>query len=243
MPKVRRDNSVSTDKSRHSPYKCNTNTGHSKRLEKDQNLKEWEEARCPLRDEKCCACAASRSSKRFGEVFFRKTNSTLCSSHDNNCRPYMCDTSLRHSNCFNQFRKSFETPATTGEPPSIATVQESKVVCPLCRGQVKGWVVVEAAREFMNTKSRSCTSETCQFSGVYSELRRHARVVHPLVRPSEVDLRQRQEWRWLEGESDLLDFLRTLESTLRAYVVNMSRPGNGSRRSRARARDAVVGES
>ncbi|CAI9293347.1 unnamed protein product [Lactuca saligna] len=191
MPKKRRDHSASTDKSRRSPYKCNTKNKNPS--EKDQNLKEWEEAKCPV-------CMEHPHNAIL----------LLCSSHSNNCRPYMCDTSRRHSNCFNQFRKSFVTPATTSEPPSTATFQESKMVCPLCRGQVKGWVVVEAAREFMNAKSRSCSSGTCEFSGTYSDLRRHARVVHPLVRPSEADPGRQQDWRRLESERNLGDLLRNI---------------------------------
>lgn len=210
MPKKRRDHSASTDKSRRSPYKCNTKNP----TEKDQNLKEWEEARCAV-------CMEHPHNAIL----------LLCSSHNNNCRPYMCDTSRRHSNCFNQFRKSFVTPATTAEPPSTATVQESKMVCPLCRGQVKGWVVVEAAREFMNAKSRSCSSGTCEFSGTYSDLRRHARVVHPLVRPSEADPGRQQDWRRLESERNLGDLLSILESSMESWGFSMTtilRPGNGS---------------
>ncbi|KAF2533585.1 hypothetical protein F2Q70_00030755 [Brassica cretica] len=30
----------------------------------------------------------------------------LCSSHDKGCRPYMCGTSFRHSNCFDQYKKT-----------------------------------------------------------------------------------------------------------------------------------------
>ncbi|KAL7593124.1 hypothetical protein Lser_V15G33050 [Lactuca serriola] len=212
MPKKRRDHSASTDKSRRSPYKCNTKNKNPS--EKDQNLKEWEEARCPV-------CMEHPHNAIL----------LLCSSHNNNCRPYMCDTSRRHSNCFNQFRKSFVTPATAAEPPSTATVQESKMVCPLCRGQVKGWVVVEAAREFMNAKSRSCSSGTCEFSGTYSDLRRHARVVHPLVRPSEADPGRQQDWRRLESERNLGDLLSILESSMESWGFSMTtilRPGNGS---------------
>ncbi|KAI3495897.1 hypothetical protein L1887_38244 [Cichorium endivia] len=251
MPKEKRDRSASTDKSRASPYKCSTS--HPKRsliktpLENDEiNLKEWEEARCPV-------CMEHPHNAIL----------LLCSSHNNNCRPYMCDTSYRHSNCFDQYRKSFspneEFPITT-EPPSNTTIPESKLVCPLCRGTVNGWVVVDAARVFMNTKSRTCASETCEFSGTYSDLRKHARSVHPRVRPSEADPGRQRDWRRLERERDLGDLLSSLQSSMRDngnedsggalsfnenrwltvfFLIRVFRPGNGSRSSRARAQVTV----
>ncbi|XP_024959363.1 uncharacterized protein LOC112500218 isoform X2 [Cynara cardunculus var. scolymus] len=247
MPKERRDRSVSIDKSRASPYRCSTS--HPKRsliknpLESDENLKEWEDARCPV-------CMEHPHNAIL----------LLCSSHDKGCRPYMCDTSYRHSNCFDQFRKSYsesqpplvppteETP--TEETPVIITESEpllpnlipessltsetedkSKLVCPLCRGQVNGWVVVEAARIFMNTKSRSCASETCDFSGTYTDLRKHARLVHPLVRPSEADPERQRDWRRMERQRDLGDLV--------FRPGNSSRSGSWSGTSRARAQVTV----
>lgn len=276
MPKERRDRSVSIDKSRASPYRCSTS--HPKRsliknpLESDENLKEWEDARCPV-------CMEHPHNAIL----------LLCSSHDKGCRPYMCDTSYRHSNCFDQFRKSFsqsqpslvteETPVTVTETepllPSLIpgtsltseTEDKSKLVCPLCRGRVNGWVVVDAARVFMNTKSRSCASETCDFSGAYTDLRKHARLVHPLVRPSEADPERERDWRRMERQRDLGDLLSTLQSSIGEdrnedsnssglsfdeggwltvfFLIRVFRPGNGSRSSswsgtsRARAQVTV----
>lgn len=280
MPKERRDRSVSIDKSRASPYRCSSS--HPKRsliknpLESDENLKEWEDARCPV-------CMEHPHNAIL----------LLCTSHDKGCRPYMCDTSYRHSNCFDQFRKSFsesqpaigvspteETPVTIMEPepepllPNLIseasltseTEDKSKLVCPLCRGQVNGWVVVEAARIFMNTKSRSCASETCDFSGTYTDLRKHARLVHPLVRPSEADPERQRDWRRMERQRDLGDLLSTLQSSIGEdrnedstsglsfdeggwltvfFLIRVFRPGNSSRSSswsgtsRARAQVTV----
>uniref|UniRef100_A0A7N0TW75 Uncharacterized protein n=1 Tax=Kalanchoe fedtschenkoi TaxID=63787 RepID=A0A7N0TW75_KALFE len=55
----------------------------------------------------------------------------LCSSHDKGCRPYMCGTSLRFSNCLDQYKKAY---TKVGEKCEV-----SALACPLCRGQVKGW--------------------------------------------------------------------------------------------------------
>ncbi|KAK9280803.1 hypothetical protein L1049_003692 [Liquidambar formosana] len=59
--------------------------------------------------------------------------------------------------------------------------------CPLCRGAVEGWKVVEEARKYLNLKRRSCSRESCSFIGNYRELRRHARGVHPTIRPADID--------------------------------------------------------
>ncbi|XP_048227877.1 uncharacterized protein LOC8288964 isoform X2 [Ricinus communis] len=172
----------------------------------------------------------------------------VCSSHEKGCRPYMCDTSYRHSNCLDQFRKSFaetsiitpqseENRITTADssavvsseltltveqneegPSSTGTIScEKKVqptlVCPLCRGHIKDWIVMEPARHFMNAKSRSCACETCEFSGTYSDLRKHARIEHPLVRPSQADPERQRSWRMLERQRDLGDLISTLNSS------------------------------
>lgn len=197
-------------------------------------MKEWEEARCPV-------CMEHPHNAVL----------LICSSHEKGCRPYMCDTSYRHSNCLDQFRKSFaETTPTTPQPQesrlrtmispavvsSVSTVidppedrseegslptetiscenkVQPKLVCPLCRGQIKEWVVTEPARSFMNAKPRSCACETCNFTGTYSDLRKHARLEHPLVRPSEADPERQRNWRRLERQRDLGDLLSTLQSS------------------------------
>ena len=238
MPKDRRDRSISFDRCGASPYTCNSSCSRrsSPKLpsETGENLKEWEEARCPV-------CMEHPHNAVL----------LICSSHEKGCRPYMCDTSYRHSNCLDQFCKSFtETTSTTpqSQESSLATMSSSevvssastvtvppedrfeegssptetiscenkaqpKLVCPLCRGQVKDWLVMEPARSFMNAKSRSCACETCNFTGTYSDLRKHARLEHPLVRPSEADPERQRDWRRLERQRDFGDMLSTLQSS------------------------------
>ncbi|KAK1434700.1 hypothetical protein QVD17_00449 [Tagetes erecta] len=216
MPKDRRDRSVSIDRSWTSPYICNTS--HSRRsLTKNpletESVKEWEEARCPV-------CMEHPHNAIL----------LLCSSHEKGCRPFMCDTSYRHSNCFDQFQKASSemqqlmdqqegTPVTPAQTAPSGTLEGGstpalKLVCPLCRGEVNGWIVVEAARVFMNSKSRSCASETCDFTGTYTDLRKHARLVHPLVRPSEADPDRQRDWRRLERQRDIGDLLSSLQSSI-----------------------------
>ncbi|KAE9604452.1 putative Zinc finger, RING/FYVE/PHD-type [Lupinus albus] len=237
MPKERRDSSLAHD-SRASPYpsssSCARRYAPKNPLESEENAKEWEEARCPV-------CMEHPHNAVL----------LICSSHEKGCRPYMCNTSYRHSNCLDQFRKSFaaETLPTTPQVESeisntnlshaqateintIDDMQEDrsersvtthslscedeakpKVVCPLCRGQVKEWKVVEAARCFMNKKSRSCSCETCNFIGTYMDLRMHARLEHPLARPFEVDPERQHNWRRLERQRDLADLFSTFQTT------------------------------
>ncbi|KAJ7962895.1 Protein of unknown function (DUF1644) [Quillaja saponaria] len=158
-----------------------------------------------------------------------------CSSYEMGCRPYMCNTSYRHSNCLDQFCKSNasylslssailqEIPLTStpshrsqgqsqpGHVRQFGSQLQTKPACPLCRGQINGYVVLEPARIFMNSKPRNCSAETCDFYGSYSELRKHARSEHPTVRPSEVDPTRQHEWSRLEQERDFEDVLSSIQ--------------------------------
>ncbi|KZV36420.1 hypothetical protein F511_22893 [Dorcoceras hygrometricum] len=232
MPK-RRDRSLSFDRSRLSPYPYQSSST-SLIEENAENMKEWENTRCPV-------CMEHPHNAIL----------LICSSHEKGCHPFMCDTSYRHSNCFDQFQKSFaetsdvsqtpddvqnsESPLATAVSPLAVSDLESahsqedlllvadvpvespvkpKLVCPLCRGLITGWTVMESARRFMNSKSRSCACETCDFSGPYHDLRKHARLVHPLVRPTDTDPERQRNWRRLERQRDLGDLISTLQSSI-----------------------------
>ncbi|XVF74699.1 hypothetical protein PTKIN_Ptkin13bG0132400 [Pterospermum kingtungense] len=161
-----------------------------------------------------------------------------CTSFEKGCRPFMCNTSYRHSNCLDQFCKSSaSSPSTTvlQEIPSgnmtsasrrqrelsalydqteAGTDSRPKLSCPLCRGEIYGWSVVQAAREFMNSKARSCSSDTCDFIGTYSELRKHARSDHPLARPTEVDPERQRDWTRFEQDRDYEDILSSMQTII-----------------------------
>lgn len=155
----------------------------------------------------------------------------LCSSHDNGCRPYMCGTSCRYSNCLDQYKKAYTKVISSNRGQSLhgpvdnpIVIQDSssgiensevtELACPLCRGQVKGWTVVEPAREYLNAKKRSCMQDDCSFLGNYKELRRHVRAEHPSARPREVDPVLEQKWRRLERERERNDVISTITSTM-----------------------------
>jgi len=145
----------------------------------------------------------------------------------------MCNTSYRHSNCHDQFRKSSVSSPSTEmlqEIPSVSNrIREElqlleqrghyecelqpKLCCPLCRGEIYGWTVVKPAREFMNSKLWSCSLETCDFIGNYSELRKHARSDHPFIQPSKVDPQRQRDWTNFEYERDVEDMVTLLALT------------------------------
>ncbi|XP_052205701.1 uncharacterized protein LOC127810325 [Diospyros lotus] len=161
----------------------------------------------------------------------------LCSSHDKGCCPYMCGTSSRYSNCLDQYRKAYTKvmSAAHHDQPSHASVDNSfggsvsswpvenceatELACPLCRGQVKGWTVVEPAREYLNAKKRSCMQNDCSFVGTYKELRKHVRSEHPSARPREVDPALEQKWRRLEREREREDVISTIRSSMPGAMV------------------------
>lgn len=157
----------------------------------------------------------------------------LCSSYNKGCRPYMCATSHRYSNCFEQYKKAY-TKATSvqslqqetdysnfdssaGEPNDNTEVPE--LLCPLCRLQVKGWTVVEAARKSLNAKKRSCMQDDCSFVGNYKELRKHVRSKHPFSRPREVDPVREEKWKRFECERERNDVISTILSSTPGAMV------------------------
>lgn len=220
MPKDRRIDSLSSDRARGSPYACSSKNSDNRKykssLPPTGDEKEWEEARCPI-------CMEHPHNAVL----------LLCSSSVKGCRPFMCDTSHRHSNCLDQFRKSCGEETTTDAPEIISNIsggpwrgretnvhsrsarlqkKQPKLACPLCRGQIGGWVIIDAARKYMNCKPRSCSLETCSFNGNYTDIRKHARVEHPTDRPAEADLSRQSEWRMLERQTDFEDTLSIFHS-------------------------------
>ncbi|KAF5726600.1 hypothetical protein HS088_TW22G00285 [Tripterygium wilfordii] len=230
----------------------------------------------------------------------------LCSSHEKGCRSYICDTSYRHSNCLDRFKKSRDDSLNNSTLPSSLSfdpyssivssddldlalrtdiiegndnndVSESNTItslmpeglvenniqdhaqhlttqgeanmeigsfgphrgrndneeldgenlsesrlsleCPLCRGAILGWKVVEEARKYLNSKKRSCTRESCSFAGNYQELRRHARRLHPTTRPSDVDPSRERAWRRLEHQREYGDIVSAIRSAIPDAVV------------------------
>lgn len=267
MPKTRSHRELVGRRSRVAPYLPNITQDKEGLATENHDVslkKDWEDATCAV-------CMD----------FPHNAVLLLCSSHDKGCRPYMCATSYRHSNCLDQFRKAYSksssinTPENSVEssasrlepiahthlqhdssdnisPPDFegfgpprpvsdsedASVEEDlsspmdtalnrprekceapELACPLCRGQVKGWTVVEAARKYLNAKTRSCSQDSCSFVGTYEELRKHARHEHPLARPQEIDPDRQRNWRRLERQRDHDDVISTIRATMPGALV------------------------
>lgn len=158
----------------------------------------------------------------------------LCSSHDKGCRPYMCGTSFRYSNCLDQYKKASAKLKATSRQPNSKSELGNNLTCPLCRGQVKGWTVVQPAREFLNLKKRICMQENCVFAGSFRELRKHMKTDHPCAKPREVDPVVEQNWRRLEIEQNRDDVISTIRSmipgatVLGDYVIERNNNPHGS---------------
>ncbi|XP_010415401.1 PREDICTED: uncharacterized protein LOC104701415 [Camelina sativa] len=142
----------------------------------------------------------------------------LCSSHDKGCRPYMCGTSFRYSNCLDQYKKA-SAKLKSSSHHQINKSELGNLTCPLCRGQVKGWTIVQPARDFLNLKKRICMQENCVFAGTFKELRKHMKMDHPTAKPREVDPDVEQNWRRLEIEHDRGDVMSTIRSTMPGSMV------------------------
>ncbi|KAL0010630.1 hypothetical protein SO802_005738 [Lithocarpus litseifolius] len=82
------------------------------------DVKEWEEARCPICME-------------------HPHNAILlkCTSHGKGCRPYICNTNYWYASCVDQFCNSFVPDASRALHPCEISLQ-TKVVSPLCWGEM-----------------------------------------------------------------------------------------------------------
>lgn len=149
----------------------------------------------------------------------------LCSSYHKGCRPYMCATGSRFSNCLEQYKKAYtkvnnglaENSRLTLGADELDEVPE--LLCPLCRGQVKGWTVVEQSRKYFNRKRRACMQEKCSFVGTYRELKKHVKTKHPLARPRAVDPILEEKWKKLEHERERDDVISTIVSSTPGALV------------------------
>ncbi|XP_056163299.1 uncharacterized protein LOC115679599 isoform X1 [Syzygium oleosum] len=160
----------------------------------------------------------------------------LCSSYEKGCRPYMCGTSCRYSNCLDQYKKAYTKVSSLDHAQPLQNSADNTMIspelnlpneksevmelaCPLCRGQVKGWTVVEPAREYLNAKKRNCMQDNCTFLGTYKELRKHVKTEHPSARPRDVDPTLEQRWRRLEQERERDDVISTIRATMPGAMV------------------------
>ncbi|KAJ6919959.1 hypothetical protein NC651_013785 [Populus alba x Populus x berolinensis] len=101
-------------------------------------------------------------------------------------------------------------------------VEVPELLCPLCRGEVKGWTVVEPARKLLNAKKRTCMPDKCSFAGTYKQLRKHVKAKHPLARPRAVDPVLEEKRKKLECERErqhnyVIDFSSLVLTRIKAF--------------------------
>ncbi|CAH8378927.1 unnamed protein product [Eruca vesicaria subsp. sativa] len=182
MPKERRVLSVTSNRTRVSPYPL-----RSSRTKKEEEPElpiqtegptQWEDVRCVICQE-----------PPHNAVLLR------CSSSSTGCRAYMCDTSARHTNCFKQYRVKNRNRRTKA------------LSCPYCRGEVYETMKVSGAVKYMNAKPRCCTFEGCEFSGSYSQLKSHLKAKHPGFTGYVVDERRHREWELMQRAAEYREVL------------------------------------
>ncbi|URE01618.1 hypothetical protein MUK42_19515 [Musa troglodytarum] len=153
-----------------------------------------------------------------------------CSSYDKGCRPFMCDTDQAHSNCLERFKSAYGVPlvvkvTTTTDGVSMVCIQNissnstNAPACPLCRGDVTGWVVIDEVRVYLNMKKRCCEEKQCSYIGNFTELQKHAQLKHPHSRPSEIDPAQQLDWENFQQSSEIIDVLSTIHAEVPHGVV------------------------
>ncbi|EER98997.1 uncharacterized protein LOC8081035 [Sorghum bicolor] len=138
----------------------------------------------------------------------------LCSSHGNGCRPYICASGYQHSNCLNQLVESCRKVASED-------LDAIELACPLCRGEVKGYTLVEPARKKLNHKRRSCMEDGCSYMGTYRELCKHVQKKHPSANPRAVDPLHAYRWKRLLFRSSLQDMICSTTSEVMRRLFSL----------------------
>ncbi|XP_072991928.1 uncharacterized protein [Typha latifolia] len=154
----------------------------------------------------------------------------ICSSYDKGCRPFICDTDQTRSNCLERFKSAHGLPATVkvSSTTNITSLERIHLIpsnpnnrpsCPLCRGDVIGWVVIDEARVHLNMKKRCCEEKQCSYVGNFFELEKHTQLKHPNSHPSEIDPARQLDWENFQQSSDIIDVLSTIHAEVPHGVV------------------------
>ncbi|XP_062224059.1 uncharacterized protein LOC133922663 [Phragmites australis] len=152
-----------------------------------------------------------------------------CTSYEKGCRPFICDTDQTRSNCLERFKGAHGLPAnvkvsslTVAPIDSIHIISShvsNRPACPLCRGDVIGWFVIDKARLHLNQKKRCCEESCCSYVGNFHELQKHTQQKHPNSRPSEIDPARRVDWDNLQQSTEIIDVLSTIHAQVPNSIV------------------------
>ncbi|EOA28299.1 hypothetical protein CARUB_v10024497mg [Capsella rubella] len=200
MPKENLIMCESSNRVRVSPYPLRSSRSKKQQTSESPIESGWEDVRCVI------CMEPPHNAIRL-----------TCSSFSSGCRPYMCDTSVRHSNCFKLFQKNNRKNRLT--PKTLH--------CPLCRGEVSHTTkVMKTARRFMNAKPRSCPVDNCDFFGTYTQLNKHLRTEHRGCIPQKVDQQRQPRWEMFERQTEYLDLMTAAEIPHTPAVVPQQLPYN-----------------
>ncbi|XP_047339341.1 uncharacterized protein LOC124942822 [Impatiens glandulifera] len=141
-----------------------------------------------------------------------------CSSLNKGCRPFVCDTDHFLSNCLNRFRNAHGM-SDSISPENTCSLSDEKPLCPLCRGEVTGWIVIDETRKHMNEKERCCEEHGCLFTGTYLQLQEHAKKEHPHGCPAKIDPVRQLDWENFQQSSETIDVLNTIHAGIPHGVV------------------------
>ncbi|GAA0142064.1 hypothetical protein LIER_03049 [Lithospermum erythrorhizon] len=118
-----------------------------------------------------------------------------CSSHDKGCRSFV--------------REHDHTGSETNDRP----------ICPLCRGEVTGWIIPGNVRLHLDEKKRCCDEAKCVFEGTFKELRKHVQLEHPNAKPPKIDPARELDWENFQQSSEIIDVLSTIHAEVPRGVV------------------------
>ncbi|XP_010472629.1 PREDICTED: uncharacterized protein LOC104752241 [Camelina sativa] len=201
MPKENHAMSASSSMVRVSPYPLRSSrTNKHKASEWPIASHEWEDVRCVI------CMEPPHNAVRL-----------TCSFFSSGCRPYMCDTSVRHSNCFKSFQKNIRN----------NHLGPKTLHCPLCRGEVSQTTkVMKTARRFMNAKPRSCPVDNCEFLGTYTQLNKHSKTEHRGHIPRKVDPQRQSRWDMFERHTAYVDIMTAAGNPHTTEMVPQQLPSN-----------------
>ncbi|CAD6225934.1 unnamed protein product [Miscanthus lutarioriparius] len=100
-----------------------------------------------------------------------------------------------------------------------AMQSSAEMKCPLCRGSVSGWIPAGDVRQYLDNKLRTCSHDSCKFTGNYEQLREHARTAHVLTKPAHVDLSRKRTWDRLEREQEVGDVISAIRSQVPGVII------------------------
>ncbi|WOL08576.1 hypothetical protein Cni_G17329 [Canna indica] len=154
----------------------------------------------------------------------------LCASYDKGCRPFICDTDQNHSNCLERFKSASGVPVVTKVMSAtngismvciqdISSSPSSRPTCPLCRGDVMGWLIIDEVCVYLNMKQRCCEEKHCTYVGNFFELQKHAKLKHPHSHPSKIDPVQQLNWENFQQSSEIIDVLSTIHAEVPRAIV------------------------